>query len=316
MFKKLFKWIKVSSSPNQNNIKKPPSTSKGKEFEGLIARRERYFKNKPPDEKIKNEGLSFEYDENSYILHRFVWYRLTKDRDIGKIYVGEQLSKKLYTKFFKIVKENGKEHTFKGKNYIQFERQWFGINKNGKISQRKIGEEFSKSLNSSYNRSKSKKEAKEEKYEKETEPIINPDPLPGEIRKIFIGIPQRIKDEVFWVGKDYRINPLSFEGHIFDIIIEYFNGDILGYDSIKYPHSYVLKTISNMKQGVNIEVLNEDEQLLYVKEKIKGIYSKNYEDSFTKENADFQLMWDYNSYDLPWEVLEKEYNRVNENAQL
>lgn len=61
----------------------------------------------------------------------------------------------------------------------------------------------------------------------------------GEIERVYYGLPEEIADEVLWVSDEYRVNPLSHIKGGSEIIVEYQNGEVLGYDKIKYPSKFI-----------------------------------------------------------------------------
>ena len=64
----------------------------------------------------------------------------------------------------------------------------------------------------------------------------------GIIRNVFLGLPESLKDLVLWVNDKYRTNPLSLQPGGSDVVVEYHNNNVYGYDRIKFPSAYVLKT--------------------------------------------------------------------------
>lgn len=128
-----------------------------------------------------------------------------------------------------------------------------------------------------------------------------------EIKRIYLGLPDSLKEEVLWVGREYRTNPLSHEPGGSDVVVEYHRDGVLGYDWIKMPSSYISKiwTINISKVHDNYEEYSEDEQLLIIKENIKRIFARKYK----KENIEsesFKEVWNSEtSKKLPWKLLEE-----------
>ena len=71
--------------------------------------------------------------------------------------------------------------------------------------------------------------------------------MENQIEKIYIGLPEDLKDKVFWVARPYRTNLLSHIEGGTDVIMEYHNGDVLGYDWIKEPFQYI-RALDVMKE--------------------------------------------------------------------
>lgn len=62
------------------------------------------------------------------------------------------------------------------------------------------------------------------------------------IKRIYLGIPEKLIDQILWVSRNYRTNHLSHIGGGGDIIVEYHKKNkVLGYDLIKYPSRYIYK---------------------------------------------------------------------------
>jgi hypothetical protein len=86
--------------------------------------------------------------------------------------------------------------------------------------------------------------------------------MESEIKRIYIGLPQALINKVFWVARPYRTNPLShIEGGI-DIVMEYRNGKVLGYDWIKCSTSYIYaifgETVDNYNDDNDFEDSKDD----------------------------------------------------------
>ncbi len=136
-----------------------------------------------------------------------------------------------------------------------------------------------------------------------------------EIKQIYTGLPKHLANHVFWPSRSYRTNHLSHIRGGSDVVVEYHEGDVFGYDWIKVPSAYIwtifCEQITN--EYYNFEYLNEKEQIHITKEKIARIFtrkSKNKDDSST---LPFKEIWNSEtSQELPWKTLEKiEINKQN-----
>jgi hypothetical protein len=59
------------------------------------------------------------------------------------------------------------------------------------------------------------------------------------IKTIYTGVPDDIIEKIIWVDDRYRTNMLSLVPGGQDIIVEYWNGQIFGYDKVKIPPRYI-----------------------------------------------------------------------------
>lgn len=120
------------------------------------------------------------------------------------------------------------------------------------------------------------------------------------INRVYIGIPSQLKSLVFWVAREFRINDLSFQNGGADIIIEYSNGKVFGYDWIKYPGRYVKKVFE--KGFLNDQYSSEIEA---IKENVLRIFARKYEaDKYETET--FIEVWNNKTFNtLPYSILDK-----------
>ena len=128
----------------------------------------------------------------------------------------------------------------------------------------------------------------------------------GRIKRVSLGLPKSLVNEVLWVARKYRTNSLSHEPGGSDVVVEYHSNEVLGYDWIKFPSKYVSriwnKGISEIHD--NYENWEEEEQIELIKKKIKRIYARRFE----KENIEvvpFKEIWNSKTSDeIPWKILE------------
>jgi hypothetical protein len=59
------------------------------------------------------------------------------------------------------------------------------------------------------------------------------------IQRIYIGLPENFVNRVFWVADEYRTNIKSRQPGGYDVVVEYDNGVVRGYDRIKAPSVYI-----------------------------------------------------------------------------
>ncbi len=132
-----------------------------------------------------------------------------------------------------------------------------------------------------------------------------------DISHIYIGLPKDYANKCFWVGRDYRKNVLSFVCGGCDVVIEYSNGEVLGYDWIKYPSRYVYKTLVQ-RALKKYKVTNFDE--VYKNRNIVSLISRVFARTYGTEeyqNKEFTEVWNTSLESMPWEKLEEYTYNVN-----
>ena len=124
------------------------------------------------------------------------------------------------------------------------------------------------------------------------------------ISKIYVGLPKHLQEQVFWVEKKYRTNPLSLQGHRFDIVVEYKSKKVLAYDSIKLPHLYIEKICKDIK--IKFPNLSIPE---IVFGEFNKIYTRCYSNEVEYQEAPFIDIWD-SEFDtsMPWKKIELHYS--------
>ena len=117
-----------------------------------------------------------------------------------------------------------------------------------------------------------------------------------------IGIPEELKDQVFWVAGKYRNGKLFHLNSGTDIIIEYEDGQVCGYDFIKYPSQYVSKIFGKRADGKyqDYEFLDA---LELIKSEIIRVFARK-TNCHGKWQAAFEEIWNHTCEDTPWEVME------------
>ena len=111
-----------------------------------------------------------------------------------------------------------------------------------------------------------------------------------QIKRVYLGLPERLKAYVLWVAREYRTNPLSHEEGGSDVVVEYHSDEVFGYDWIKFPSKYVsaifYKRIDVDKE--HFEVYDEDEQLTTIKDEIKSIYARKWSSMEDHDKVPFE----------------------------
>lgn len=129
------------------------------------------------------------------------------------------------------------------------------------------------------------------------------------VKRVFLGLPKYFVDNILWVAREYRTNPLSHEPGGSDVVIEYHNDSIYCYDWIKFPSKYVSKIwtkgISEIYE--DYENWDEDEQMEEIRKEIRCIYARKYnKENF--ETVSFKEIWKSETSEVnPWKLL-KEYD--------
>ncbi|MBN2610339.1 MAG: hypothetical protein JXB00_02170 [Bacteroidales bacterium] len=131
-------------------------------------------------------------------------------------------------------------------------------------------------------------------------PIDKPNKKPIEI--IYIGLPDNLKNKVFWVEDNYRTNPLSTMSGGVVVVIEYCDGEVLGYDKIKQPIEYInaIDVFRKCYKGIQTLTKYGQTRVSVVFDNIlfKTIVSEIYCGKFFKKNSvTFKKVWDHQSTD-------------------
>lgn len=125
-----------------------------------------------------------------------------------------------------------------------------------------------------------------------------------EPQQVYIGLPQRLADAVLWVGDKYRTNPLSRRPGGSDVVVEYHNGYVLGYDKIKYPPVYIHTFFPGIVEygGDEFNRLDERQKLQIAKQKIARFYWRTDNNDQDYSTANFVEVWNSEtSNEMPWE---------------
>jgi len=126
--------------------------------------------------------------------------------------------------------------------------------------------------------------------------------MPNEIKRIYLGLPASLVEKVLWVARDYRTNVLSHQPGGSDVVVEYQNNSVLGYDWIKYPSRYIRK-IMLIRPGGNV-TLDVLDQLETIRLEINRIYARKYINNDEFFTMPFKEIWNaQTSIELPWDKL-------------
>lgn len=130
----------------------------------------------------------------------------------------------------------------------------------------------------------------------------------GEIASVHVGVPRDIADDILWVGRSYRTNELSHVEGGSDVIVVYSDGDVLGYDWVKYPSRYV-KTFYLKKISYEEDYFDSFEyevRLDMSKQDISRLYLKTSDSGPRTDYSLYQEVWDREKHEnMPWEEVEQ-----------
>lgn len=136
------------------------------------------------------------------------------------------------------------------------------------------------------------------------------------IKNIYIGLPNHLANRIKWVARKYRTNPLSFIPGGCDIVVEYHEGKVLGYDWIKKPSAYV-RAISGELVGLNkseLFSLNKSKQLQFTTKNLSRVFARLYSDKTEREQSHFLEVWNHKtSNEMPWESLKTFEEELQQN---
>lgn len=115
-----------------------------------------------------------------------------------------------------------------------------------------------------------------------------------DIKNVYIGLPEDLREKVLWVDRQHRKNPLSFIPGGYDVVVEYLYDKVLGYDWIKYPTRYIDTFFPNSDSKDYSEIIR--------------IFARSYQDQ-DFEIVKFEEIWNVNtSKESPRIALERFFN--------
>lgn len=118
------------------------------------------------------------------------------------------------------------------------------------------------------------------------------------------GLPTNLVNELFWVGQNYRTNHLSHTPGGTKVIVHYHNGDVLGYDKIKYPAGYIDVILSRrvFDDGVRLTQIPSEEATELIVGEVEAIYALKFDDVENGSNQ-YKEVWNQDSHQMPWDGL-------------
>ena len=125
------------------------------------------------------------------------------------------------------------------------------------------------------------------------------------IKRVYVALPELLIHKVYSVQRSRRTNPLSHIEGGFDVVVEYHNQKVFGYDWIKTPSSYVSQIFHNdYTDDYDFESMDSIEKLEIVKNIISTMYVRSYKNDNEYHTAAYEKIWDSrNATDLPWDIL-------------
>lgn len=128
------------------------------------------------------------------------------------------------------------------------------------------------------------------------------------IKQIHHGLPLKLQKSVFWVGRTYRTHPLSHKPGGSDVVVEYRDGTVLGYDWIKKPSYYVARIFSRriLKNNQDLRQIADADAISLLREEVQRIYVREILDS--EKVSIFEEVWNDSRREMPWDLL-KPYDR-------
>jgi len=129
--------------------------------------------------------------------------------------------------------------------------------------------------------------------------------------RVYIGLPESLKDRVLWVKDEYRKHPWSLIPGGNDIVVEYHNAEVYGYDKVKITRKYVDKIFSS-------QLIKKE--LKEVKSIVSRIFARKYSNNKDYKTIPFKEIWNsasifsiqeaFENYDLEFNDKEvKEFSR-------
>lgn len=120
-----------------------------------------------------------------------------------------------------------------------------------------------------------------------------------DISRIYIGLPDHLAGRVHWVERRFRTNRKSHMPGGSDIIIEWRDDRIVGYDWIKDPSLYVEKIF--MKKLDTTKAI----ELASIRCEVISVFARQYKSEEEYFTSSFREVWNFqDSIQLPWKLLE------------
>ncbi|MCH7410189.1 hypothetical protein MM239_12345 [Belliella sp. DSM 111904] len=129
------------------------------------------------------------------------------------------------------------------------------------------------------------------------------------VERVNIGIPEKLKSKISWIDREYRLNILSFEPGGTDIVVEFTNGEVRGYDWVKYPGKY-FKRIFEREYLSGKEIKDE---LAFFKTIVYRIFARKFK-SENYNSEPFTEIWNSkNDNILPYNLLDSFTSEIYNN---
>lgn len=127
------------------------------------------------------------------------------------------------------------------------------------------------------------------------------EPKERQINHVYLGIPQHLFHKIIWVEQKYRTNSLSRSPGGTNVVVEFHNQDVFGYDRIKRPSAYIEK-FCNEYTTIDIEydTLSEQLKIDFFKQYIHRIFAQKNDPQMIA----YQEVWNYQTASkFPWAAL-------------
>ena len=136
------------------------------------------------------------------------------------------------------------------------------------------------------------------------------------IKDAYDGLPDELIEELFWVEMEYQTNLLSHISGGDDVVIEYYNGEVLGYKRIKDYIAYIEKILRELAKlsASKFRKLNFEDRMEIAEDFIDRIFVRK---SITRDDhffGSFEEVWNSNMYNKTPTSALKKYRRRNSEA--
>jgi len=127
------------------------------------------------------------------------------------------------------------------------------------------------------------------------------------IKQLHPGLPNYLQGKVFWVGRNYRTNSLSHIQGGNDVVVEYQDESVLGYDWIKMPSYYISKILSTriLGYGEDLKRISSIDAAELIKDDVKRIFARERSEDGVEI---FEEVWNKDTEEMPWDAL-REYDQ-------
>ena len=133
-------------------------------------------------------------------------------------------------------------------------------------------------------------------------------------KNVYIGLPDNLQHLVLWVSREYRTNRLSHIPGGSDVVVEYHDERVLGYDWIKRPSAYIREFFAGIVEYSSsaFKKLDEQSQIEVTKRKISRVFTRKYNDENERSKASFIEIWNSEtSNEMPWTSLARLESKEN-----